>query len=193
MYVITCTASADLPTDECSLYPDHFGSLDALLASVTQDGATCNWMTYLGGVTFDTGQGLALVSSGVLVIGSVWNSEGYSTLPVTPGAFDVTLDGTSDAYVVELIDPVIVGLAVAEESIAQEGDDVILRWRLNADVEPGAMTAKVDVGGATREIEIRRDGDAHAATDPDVCRDGARDRTYTIWMSDGARGRYPLV
>jgi hypothetical protein len=193
VYVITCTASTDLPTDECSLFPDHFGSLDTLLASVTQDGETCNWMTYFGSVTYDMGRGLALVPSGVLVIGSVWSIDGSATLPVSGDASDDTLDGISDAYVMELKDPAVVGLIVAQESLAQEGDDVVLRWRLNAEVELGDMMALVDVGGATHEVEIRRDGDAHVATDPDVCRDGACDRTYTIWMRDAAGGRYPLV
>lgn len=193
MYVVTNTLSPDLPTDEFSLFPDHFGGLDVLLASVSEDGADRNWLTYFGGVVSDNGVGLALMQSRLLVIGAVYNSTDVSTIPVTDDAFDGTFGGNGDAFILELHDPTIVGLAVAEESLAQEGGDVVLRWRLNAEVEPAAMTAQVDVGGETRELEIRDDGESHAITDPDVCRGGARDRTYTIWMRDDAGGRYPLV
>jgi len=193
LYALTSTTSTDLPTDACSLYPDHFGGWDAMLVSVAEDGEVCNWTTYLGGSTQEEGIGLALVQSGVLVTGQANSSEGISALPVTDDAFDGTFDGTADAFVMELHDPVVVALSVAEESLAQEGGDVVLRWRLNGEVAPGAMTALVDVGGETRELEIRDDGESHAITDPDVCRDGARNRTYTIWMRDDAGGRYPLV
>jgi len=193
MYVLTSTVSPDLPTDGQSLYPSQLGNVDALLASITSDGETCNWITYLGGVAYETGLGLALVQSGMLVTGAAYTVDGVSILPVSGDAFDGTCDGHGDVFIMELHDPDVVGLVVAEESLTQEDGDVVLRWRLNGEVTPGAMTAQVDVGGETRELEIRDDGESHAITDPDVCRDGARDRTYTIWMRDDAGGRYPLV
>jgi hypothetical protein len=193
MYVVSSTVSPDLPTDGQSLYPAYMGNVDAVLASVTQDGETCNWITYLGGVAYETGFGLALVQSGVLATGAAYAIDGVSILPVTDDAFDSTCGGPGDAFIMELHDPIVVGLAVAEESLAQEGDDVVLRWRLNGEVTPGAMTASVDVGGETCELEIRDDGESYAITDSDVCRDGARDRTYTIWMREDAGYSYPLV
>lgn len=54
------------------------------------------WSTFLGGSGSDSGQSIALDGTGnVYVAGSTFSAD----FPVTPGAFDTTLAGISDAFV----------------------------------------------------------------------------------------------
>jgi photosystem II stability/assembly factor-like uncharacterized protein len=68
---------------------------DAFVAKFLPDGKTLVFSTYFGGMGNDTGQAIALDSSG-----NIWIAGSTSSydLPVTPGAFDGNLRGTSNAF-----------------------------------------------------------------------------------------------
>ncbi|MGA8578335.1 MAG: SBBP repeat-containing protein, partial [Bryobacteraceae bacterium] len=68
---------------------------DAFLAKFLPDGKTLVFSTYFGGMGNDTGQGIALDPSG-----NIWITGSTSSydLPVTPGAFQSTLHGTTNGF-----------------------------------------------------------------------------------------------
>lgn len=68
---------------------------DAFVAKFRPDGKTLVFSTYFGGMGNDTGQAIALDSSG-----NIWIAGSTSSydLPVTPGAFESNLRGTSNAF-----------------------------------------------------------------------------------------------
>ncbi len=72
------------------------GGDDAFVAKFSADGADLEYFTYLGGNGADWGSGIALDSSGNVV---VTGNTGSSDFPVTDGAYDCTLDGDSDVFV----------------------------------------------------------------------------------------------
>ncbi|MHB1459325.1 MAG: SBBP repeat-containing protein [Armatimonadota bacterium] len=55
--------------------------------------------TYLGGTGYDKGYGITIDSSDCAYIGGQTQSPNF---PTTPGAFDTSLDGTDEAFVVKL-------------------------------------------------------------------------------------------
>ncbi len=69
---------------------------EAFLAKYLPDGRTLEVSTYFGGMGNDTGQGIALDSSG-----NIWVTGTTSSydLPVTTGAFQTKLNGNSNAFV----------------------------------------------------------------------------------------------
>ncbi|MGD0666151.1 MAG: SBBP repeat-containing protein [Bryobacteraceae bacterium] len=68
---------------------------DAFVAKFLPDGKTLVFSTYFGGMGNDTGQGIALDASG-----NIWITGSTSSydLPVTPGAFEGTLHGETNAF-----------------------------------------------------------------------------------------------
>jgi beta-propeller repeat-containing protein len=98
-YVTGYTDSVDFPTT-----PDAFdttkngnpGGFDAFVAKLSASGSTLAYGTYLGGSNTDVGTGIAVDSAGNAYV----TGQTYSTnFPTTPGAFDTTHNGASDAFV----------------------------------------------------------------------------------------------
>jgi hypothetical protein len=57
------------------------------------------YSTYLGGGDYDEGRSIVIDTDGnAYVVGDAWSTD----FPVTPGAFDATLNGTFDAFVAKL-------------------------------------------------------------------------------------------
>ena len=72
---------------------------DAFVAKLNATGSALVYATFLGGSGYDDGQGIALDGSeAVYVAGETW----FSDFPTTPGAFDTTFNGSSDAFVAKL-------------------------------------------------------------------------------------------
>ncbi|HUU85066.1 MAG TPA: SBBP repeat-containing protein [Phycisphaerae bacterium] len=81
--------------DEWTYSFEITGAYDPLQALILDPDLA--WSTYLGGSGWEEGGGIAVDSSGnILVTGSTW-SPGW-----TSGGFDTTLNGDSDAFVVKL-------------------------------------------------------------------------------------------
>ena len=68
---------------------------DAFLAKFLPDGKTLAFSTYFGGMGNDTGQGIALDAAG-----NIWITGSTSSydLPATPGSFQNTLEGETNAF-----------------------------------------------------------------------------------------------
>jgi len=96
------TASLDFPTT-AGAYDRFFNgsppAFDAFVTAFDASGGSLNFSTFLGGTGFDTAKGIALDPSGnVYVTGFTTSSD----FPATPGAFNTTFLGGSDAFVAKL-------------------------------------------------------------------------------------------
>jgi hypothetical protein len=98
-YVTGTTSSSNFPTTpgafqtSCSSCPFPH----AFVSKLSADGSALVYSTYLGGVIFDSGIALD-TSDNAYVTGTTTSSN----FPTTPGAYQTTLVGTSDAYVSKL-------------------------------------------------------------------------------------------
>ena len=90
---------------------------DAFLAKFLPDGKTLVFSTYFGGMGNDTGQGIALDASG-----DVWITGSTSSydLPVTPGAYQNTLKGPTNAFAAKFSNA---GKLVAATYLGGSGND----------------------------------------------------------------------
>jgi PKD repeat protein len=98
IYVVGETDSTDFPVTMGAYDTSFNGIQDAFVARFTGDGVL-TWATYLGGTDGEMGHGIALDSSGNMVVVS-WTKS--SDFPVTPGAFDTSHDGDRDVYIAKL-------------------------------------------------------------------------------------------
>lgn len=69
---------------------------DAFVARLSPDGSTLEFATFLGGSDFDTALSIVLDNAGTVYLGGYTVSTDF---PVTPGVFDSTYQGYSEAYV----------------------------------------------------------------------------------------------
>ena len=77
----------------------HGGTTDGFVAKVGAAGSSLLWATYLGGGGIDFAYGVVLDGSGnAVVAGSTYSAD----FPATAGTYDMTLNGTTDAFVASL-------------------------------------------------------------------------------------------
>ncbi len=99
-YVTGSTVSTDFPTTPRSFDTDYNGgSVDAFVAKLSADGASLVYGTYFGASTFDRGVDIAVDASGNAYV-SVWTNS--TNFPTTPGAFDTSHNGSTDAFMAKL-------------------------------------------------------------------------------------------
>lgn len=95
--VIYCagnTYSHDFPTTGGSPDPQYGGDGDIFVCALDETGSTLLAGTFLGGAGSDIACGLAIPHPHLFtVVGRTFSAD----FPVTPGAFDTTLDGDRDA------------------------------------------------------------------------------------------------
>jgi hypothetical protein len=96
-YLTGRTGSPDFPTTpgafQATLTSPFFG--DAFVAKINPDGSALVYSTYLGGGSNDVGSAIAVDTSGnAYVTGQTFSSN----FPTSPGAFQTTSSGGSDAY-----------------------------------------------------------------------------------------------
>jgi hypothetical protein len=97
--VVGTTDSSNFPVTPGAWDSTLGGSSDAFVSRINAAGTALVWSTYLGGSAGDTGEGVALADNGAVV---VVGSASSSNFPTTPGAWDTSLDGSSDAFVTKL-------------------------------------------------------------------------------------------
>jgi len=99
-YVTGYTYSSDFPTTPGAFDTTcNAGDYDALVVKLNAAGSALAYATFLGGSSRDWGLGIAVDGSGAAyVTGFTWSSD----FPTTPGAFDTTYNGDSEALVVKL-------------------------------------------------------------------------------------------
>ena len=176
---LTSTMSDDIRTTSSSISPTLSGEEDALLMSIDRTGAFCNWMTYLGGSSIERGMSVDLNADGIFILGYTGN---ISDLPVTDDAYDSTLGGSVDAFIMHIADPEIVGVEIGDVSLRQEGGAVYMSWDAAMSLENGAFTAYAVSGLRNRELDVVRRGGTFTATDPDACGYGGGEVAYVVSM-----------
>ncbi len=72
---------------------------DAYIAKITSNGFSMTFATFLGGNDWDYGNAITLDETGAVYVSGYTSSNDF---PTTPGVFDTTFDGYSDAFVVKL-------------------------------------------------------------------------------------------
>jgi hypothetical protein len=99
-YVTGYTYSSDFPTTPGAFQITFGGGLaDAFVSKLNAAGSALAYSTYLGGIDFDQGVGVAVDASGnAYVAGETFSSD----FPTTPGAFQKTAPGNGDAFVSKL-------------------------------------------------------------------------------------------
>jgi uncharacterized repeat protein (TIGR01451 family) len=95
VYVAGYTDAADFPSAGGSFG----GARDAYVAKLNATGTALLFATYLGGSGIEQGHGLAVDKDGNAYVGGTTASANF---PTTGGAFDSTLGGDWDAFVVKL-------------------------------------------------------------------------------------------
>ncbi|MCB0202745.1 MAG: SBBP repeat-containing protein, partial [Anaerolineae bacterium] len=98
-YVTGYTWSSDFPTTPGAFDTNFDGPTDAFAAKLNATGTVLEYSTFLGGADAEEGNGIALDGAGnAFVMGITYSSD----FPTTPGAFDTSLGGSSDAFVAKL-------------------------------------------------------------------------------------------
>ncbi|WP_026893419.1 DUF7948 domain-containing protein [Lacrimispora aerotolerans] len=95
-YVTGHTSSQNFPTTPNVISSALKGTYDAFICILSSDLTNLIVSYYLGGNGGETGQGIALGPQGAVYTAGSTSSADF---PVTPGAYQATLNGTSDAYV----------------------------------------------------------------------------------------------
>ncbi len=99
VYVAGQTGSADFPTSIGAFQTTLKGTDDAFVTKLNPTGTALVYSTYLGGSGSDGGYGADIDASGnAYVIGTTDSTD----FPATPGAFQTTLQGGTDAFVTKL-------------------------------------------------------------------------------------------
>jgi hypothetical protein len=98
-YVTGITLSNDFPTTTGSFDITDNPDSDAFVARLNASGSALIYSTYLGGDSFDAGNGIAVDAAGnVYVTGLTGSTE----FPTTPGAYDTTDNPSEDVFVTKL-------------------------------------------------------------------------------------------
>jgi len=99
LYVTGQTASATYPTTAGVFDRGYNNNTDVFVTKLDSSGSTIVYSTFIGGSAFDSGNGIAVDDAGAAYVAGFSGSLNY---PTTPGAFDTTQNGGSDAFVSKL-------------------------------------------------------------------------------------------
>ncbi|HEV2349102.1 MAG TPA: SBBP repeat-containing protein [Terriglobia bacterium] len=99
-YVTGSTYSSDFPTTTGAFQAAFGGGTDAFVTKLSLDGSALVYSTYLGGNSYDLGNGIAVDSFGSVYVTGYAESANF---PTTAGAFQTTFGGgVSNAFVTKL-------------------------------------------------------------------------------------------
>jgi Beta-propeller repeat len=99
LYVTGQTASADYPTTPGVFDRGYNNNTDVFVTKLDSSGSSIVYSTFIGGSAFDSGNGIAVDDAGAAYVAGFSGSLNY---PTTPGSFDTTQNGGSDAFVSKL-------------------------------------------------------------------------------------------
>ena len=99
IYVTGQTASADYPTTPGVFDRGYNNNTDVFVTKLDSSGSKIAYSTFIGGSAFDSGNGIAVDDAGAAYVAGFSGSLNY---PTTPGSFDTTQNGGSDAFVTKL-------------------------------------------------------------------------------------------
>ena len=98
-YVTGYTWSSDFPTTPGAFDTSFDGDTDGFAAKLNATGSALVYSTFLGGASWEEGNGIAVDGTGNAFVMGI---TGSSDFPTTPGAFDTSLGGSQDAFVTKL-------------------------------------------------------------------------------------------
>ena len=98
-WVTGTTTSTDFPVTASGFQATNSGDSDIFMTKVSPDGSTLLYSTYAGGLSFEQATGIAVDPMGNAYATGLTQSIDF---PVTVGAFQQTLQGTQDAFVLAL-------------------------------------------------------------------------------------------
>ncbi|RLC69851.1 MAG: hypothetical protein DRI52_08135, partial [Chloroflexi bacterium] len=141
-YITGRSQSSDFPTTAGAFDASLDGSDDALLAKVNADGTGLACATFLGGSGWDGGYGIAVDGSGAAYVTGRTDSSDF---PTTPGAFDTSLDGDTDAFVAKLAVGSGPGLTPVVSTLTPDlsPEDPLHQVILKGSVDPRGGTVQV--------------------------------------------------
>ena len=99
VYVTGRTQSVDFPTTPGAYNRTHGWGFDAFVTKLDPTGTTLLYSTFIGGRGEDAGNALAVDTAGFAFVGGRTNSSDF---PTTGGAFNRTLAGGADTFVLRL-------------------------------------------------------------------------------------------
>jgi uncharacterized protein YfiM (DUF2279 family) len=99
LYITGQTASANYPTTTGVFDRGYNNNTDVFVTKLDSSGSTIVYSTFIGGSAFDSGNGIAVDKAGAAYVAGFSGSLNY---PTTPGSFDTTQNGGSDAFVTKL-------------------------------------------------------------------------------------------
>ncbi len=173
-YVAGGTASADFPTTpgafDTTVNPG--GTRDAFVTKLAPDGASLAFSTVLGGALDDTAYSVAVQADGTVVLCGATASPGF---PTTPGAFDTTLGGPSDAFVTK---------------IAPTGSSLVFSTYLGGDSDDVGFAVDVDSDGAPYVVGRTRSANFPVVGVDNVAYRGRDDGFVTILLPGGEAPSY---
>ena len=97
-YLAGFTLSTDFPLTPDATYPTAHGWYDIFLTKMNPSGGSLTYSTYIGGSEYDSGSSASVVvqDPGFAFVAGTTNSTDF---PTTPGAFDTSLNGGFDVFV----------------------------------------------------------------------------------------------
>lgn len=98
-YVTGQSVSADFPTAGTPYKSSNTGSFDVFVTKLAADGSSLVYSTYIGGSLGDSGNAIAVDSSGNAFVAGGTSSSDF---PTTVGALQTTFNGVTDAFVLKL-------------------------------------------------------------------------------------------
>lgn len=102
VYATGYTYSVNFPTTNAAFDTTHNGTTDAFVTKINAAGSGLMYSTFLGGMTYEDGQAIALDSGGnAYVVGGT----GSTDYPTTSGAYDTTqssVEGRSDGFLTKI-------------------------------------------------------------------------------------------
>ena len=99
VYLTGLTDSTDFPTSTRAFDQTFNGESDVFVAKLNRSGSTLLYSTYLGGAGFDFSPGIAVDAVGNAYVAGATTSTDF---PITPDAFDTTLNVPDDLFVTKL-------------------------------------------------------------------------------------------
>ncbi len=98
-YITGGTWSSDFPTTLGAYDTTYNGYCDVFVTKLSPYGSILIYSTYLGGTSSDYGYGIAVAGGNASITGATYSSD--FDFPITPGAYDTTYNGYSDAFVTQ--------------------------------------------------------------------------------------------
>ena len=98
VYVTGLTISSDFPMQNAA-QPYSADTYDAFVTKLNPAGSALVYSTYLGGIGWDGGRGIAVDSLGNAYVAG---QTGSNNFPTTPGAYQTTHGGNDDAFVAKI-------------------------------------------------------------------------------------------